>query len=250
MIARHRARSPRSSRCTSTSPTPTTSSIVRERAARRTACRCDSVRFHHIRTNECWCRDHGPAFVLRTRRGRTRGGHRRLGLQRLGRQVSAVGRRRCGADARRRGAGPAGVPPGHRHGRRRRSTSTARARADHRRRACSTRTAIPTCHAGRDRAATSRTTTGRSTCLARRGHRGRRHRRPRRRPRPLHRRRAPIVIGSRGRPAATRTTGCCRTTVAALDAGPRPGRPAVRDRRAADAAAGRATTASACRPPT
>ncbi len=29
------------------------------------------VSFHHIRTNECWARDHGPAFVLRTRRGRT-----------------------------------------------------------------------------------------------------------------------------------------------------------------------------------
>ena len=29
------------------------------------------VRFHHIRTNECWTRDHGPAFVLRQRRGRT-----------------------------------------------------------------------------------------------------------------------------------------------------------------------------------
>jgi agmatine deiminase len=31
------------------------------------------IRFHHIRTNECWTRDHGPAFVLRTRRGRTEG---------------------------------------------------------------------------------------------------------------------------------------------------------------------------------
>jgi agmatine deiminase len=29
------------------------------------------VHFHHIRTNECWARDHGPAFVLRTRRGKT-----------------------------------------------------------------------------------------------------------------------------------------------------------------------------------
>jgi len=29
------------------------------------------IRFHEIRTNECWTRDHGPAFVLRTRRGRT-----------------------------------------------------------------------------------------------------------------------------------------------------------------------------------
>jgi agmatine deiminase len=27
------------------------------------------VRFHHIRTNECWTRDHGPAFVVRRRRG-------------------------------------------------------------------------------------------------------------------------------------------------------------------------------------
>ena len=29
------------------------------------------VAFHHIATNECWTRDHGPAFVLRRRRGRT-----------------------------------------------------------------------------------------------------------------------------------------------------------------------------------
>ncbi len=28
------------------------------------------VRFFHLRSNECWCRDHGPAFVVRTRRGR------------------------------------------------------------------------------------------------------------------------------------------------------------------------------------
>jgi agmatine deiminase len=31
------------------------------------------VRFHHIPTNECWTRDHGPAFVLRERRGRVEG---------------------------------------------------------------------------------------------------------------------------------------------------------------------------------
>ena len=29
------------------------------------------VAFHHIPTNECWVRDHGPAFVLRRHRGRT-----------------------------------------------------------------------------------------------------------------------------------------------------------------------------------
>lgn len=31
----------------------------------------DHVRFHVIPTNECWTRDHGPAFVQRRRRGRT-----------------------------------------------------------------------------------------------------------------------------------------------------------------------------------
>ena len=36
---------------------------VRKVAARR-------IRFHHIRTNECWTRDHGPAFVVRRRGGR------------------------------------------------------------------------------------------------------------------------------------------------------------------------------------
>jgi agmatine deiminase len=29
------------------------------------------IRLHQIPTNECWTRDHGPAFVLRTRRGAT-----------------------------------------------------------------------------------------------------------------------------------------------------------------------------------
>lgn len=29
------------------------------------------VVFHHVATNEAWARDHGPAFVLRTRRGKT-----------------------------------------------------------------------------------------------------------------------------------------------------------------------------------
>lgn len=28
------------------------------------------VRFHYIKTNEAWCRDHGPAFVTRTQRGK------------------------------------------------------------------------------------------------------------------------------------------------------------------------------------
>lgn len=28
-------------------------------------CPTDNVHFHHIKTNESWCRDHGPAFVLR-----------------------------------------------------------------------------------------------------------------------------------------------------------------------------------------
>ncbi|MGD0462702.1 MAG: agmatine deiminase family protein [Tepidisphaeraceae bacterium] len=30
-----------------------------------------NIFFHHIQTNESWCRDHGPAFVVRRRRGRS-----------------------------------------------------------------------------------------------------------------------------------------------------------------------------------
>ncbi len=44
--------------------------IVRELLARGSV-PLRRVAFHHIRTNECWTRDHGPAFVLRERRGRT-----------------------------------------------------------------------------------------------------------------------------------------------------------------------------------
>jgi agmatine deiminase len=44
--------------------------IVRARLAYRNV-PMRRVRFHHIRTNECWTRDHGPAFVVRTRRGKT-----------------------------------------------------------------------------------------------------------------------------------------------------------------------------------
>jgi len=44
--------------------------IVREQL-RDHGCPPRNVRFHHIPTNECWCRDHGPAFVLRRRGGKT-----------------------------------------------------------------------------------------------------------------------------------------------------------------------------------
>jgi agmatine deiminase len=43
--------------------------IVREQL-RAAGTRLSKVRFHHIPTNECWTRDHGPAFVQRRRRGR------------------------------------------------------------------------------------------------------------------------------------------------------------------------------------
>ncbi|HEX4124854.1 MAG TPA: agmatine deiminase family protein, partial [Tepidisphaeraceae bacterium] len=46
--------------------------IVRTQLA-EAECPLTNVHFHHIPTNESWCRDHGPAFVLRTdRRGRKR----------------------------------------------------------------------------------------------------------------------------------------------------------------------------------
>jgi agmatine deiminase len=43
--------------------------LVRE-TLREAGTRLSKVTFHHIPTNECWARDHGPAFVQRTRRGR------------------------------------------------------------------------------------------------------------------------------------------------------------------------------------
>src|SRR5918993_162998 len=36
------------------------------------ACPTKNVFFHHIKTNESWCRDHGPAFVVRRRKMRTK----------------------------------------------------------------------------------------------------------------------------------------------------------------------------------
>jgi len=43
--------------------------IVKE-TLRGAGARMSKVRFFHIPTNECWTRDHGPAFVQRTRRGK------------------------------------------------------------------------------------------------------------------------------------------------------------------------------------
>jgi agmatine deiminase len=41
--------------------------IVRQQLAEH-GCPGRNVFFHHIKTNESWCRDHGPAFVLRKKR--------------------------------------------------------------------------------------------------------------------------------------------------------------------------------------
>ena len=64
------------------------------------------VHLHQIPTNECWCRDHGPAFVVRRAGADDAGRGRRLGLQRVGRQVPAVGcrRQRCRHASPRSGA--------------------------------------------------------------------------------------------------------------------------------------------------
>jgi agmatine deiminase len=42
--------------------------IVREQLERH-GCPTQNVFFHHIKTNESWCRDHGPAFVLKEGKG-------------------------------------------------------------------------------------------------------------------------------------------------------------------------------------
>jgi agmatine deiminase len=43
--------------------------IVRQQLKEH-GCPLRQIRFFHIRTNESWCRDHGPAFVLKRRPGR------------------------------------------------------------------------------------------------------------------------------------------------------------------------------------
>src|SRR5262249_21211030 len=45
--------------------------IVRASLAEH-GCGSRNVFFHRIKTNECWTRDHGPAFVLKNGRGRAR----------------------------------------------------------------------------------------------------------------------------------------------------------------------------------
>ena len=49
--------------------------IVREQL-RAYDCPARRVKFFHVPTNECWCRDHGPAFVVK----RGRGGVRKLAV--------------------------------------------------------------------------------------------------------------------------------------------------------------------------
>jgi agmatine deiminase len=45
--------------------------LVRQQL-QQSGCPATNVFFHHIKTNESWCRDHGPAFVLRRRKMRTK----------------------------------------------------------------------------------------------------------------------------------------------------------------------------------
>ncbi|MBS0188362.1 MAG: agmatine deiminase family protein [Planctomycetes bacterium] len=39
-------------------------------ALEETPSRTSRIQFHYMKTNESWCRDHGPAFVTRTRKGK------------------------------------------------------------------------------------------------------------------------------------------------------------------------------------
>src|SRR5690606_5462651 len=64
--------------------------IVRELLTRHRV-PLDNVRFHHIPTNESWCRDHGPAFVVKKRAaGGRRPTARRAGAQRTAPQLGIV----------------------------------------------------------------------------------------------------------------------------------------------------------------
>jgi agmatine deiminase len=48
--------------------------IVRQQLTEN-GCPLENVFFHQIKTNESWCRDHGPAFVLKKKRGGDRTGY-------------------------------------------------------------------------------------------------------------------------------------------------------------------------------
>src|SRR5678816_1862086 len=48
-----------------TARAPDISSLSTAAPPPRGAARANHVTFHHIRTNEPWCRDHGPIFVTR-----------------------------------------------------------------------------------------------------------------------------------------------------------------------------------------
>ena len=45
--------------------------LVRQQLAQHD-CPLDNVHYHFIKTNESWCRDHGPAFVLKKHQGKAR----------------------------------------------------------------------------------------------------------------------------------------------------------------------------------
>ena len=100
--------------------TSTTKHIVRDMLRARTA-RCRRrIAFHHIPTNECWTRDHGPAFVLRTSRGRTEAAIVDWGYNAWGGKYPPYDADDAVPTRVADGAGAAGVPSRHHHGRRRR----------------------------------------------------------------------------------------------------------------------------------
>ena len=167
---------------------------ARRRPTRRAWRRCsparrrvrrERVHLHRIPTNEPWCRDHGPIFVVRD--GRARGG--RLGLQRLGRQVPAVRPRRRRARGRsRRCSALRAFHPGI-------VMEGGSLDVNGRGTLLTTESCLlepepqPDARPRRDRAPPRRVSRRPARGLARRRHRRRRHRRPRRRHHAL--RRAP-----------------------------------------------------------
>ncbi len=205
------------------------------------------VRFHHIKTNENWCRDHGPAFIVRTRNGKKETAVVDWGYNAWGGKYPAVQRRRRRADLHRQEARLPRVLPGDRDGRGRDRRQRARLVA-HDRVVPPQQEPQPGSLEAGDRAIPPRLLRAAEHPVARRRDRGRRYRRAHRRPGAFHQ--PDNHRGRRRTRSERRELQGPEGEPPALQAAARPRRQGVRPLHPAHCRARSSATASGCRRPT
>ena len=197
---------------TSTSRTGTTSTSSASSCSEH-GCPTENIFFHHIKTNESWCRDHGPAFVLRktTRQDATR---RRSSTGASTPGAGSIRRTTTTTRCRRGSPRSSKLPvfyPGDRHGRRRRRVQRRRHRPDHHRLPAQQEPQPAACPRPQIEQYLKDYYGQKHVVWLGDGIDGRRHRRPHRRPRPVHQPDARSSSASRTT-RRTRTTESSRTT--------------------------------------